>query len=251
MGLGTKDLIPHPRSLIGFTEDTILPKGYVELAFAFRDGLGRRSVPVKFLVVDCPSAYNAILGRQTLNDLGTAISTLHLAMKFSGDQGEVITIRSNKGEARECYKESLKISKTPNEESLPPTNRSFQRRDPPKESGVLMLNLDPRSDFEYQRPQPEGDMISVQIGSEPSKVMKLGATLTHELRNRFVNLLEKNVDLFAWSPSDMAGIHPDICCHKLALKPETTPVAHKKRRMGPERAEAIENVLEAGFIREV
>ena len=103
------------------------------------------------------------------------------AMKFSGNQGEVITIRGNKDEARECYKESLKISKTPSEESLPSTNRSFQRRDPPKESRVLMLNLYPRSDFEYQRPQPEEDLISVQIGGEPSKMMKLGATLPHEL----------------------------------------------------------------------
>jgi hypothetical protein len=88
-----------------------------------------------------------------------------------------------------------------------------------------MLNLDPRSDFEYQRPQPEGDLITVQIGGEPSKVMKLEAALSPELRSRFVNLLEKNVDLFAWSPSDMPGINPDICYHKLALKPGTTSVA--------------------------
>jgi hypothetical protein len=100
MGLGTKDLIPHPRSLIGFTRDTILPKGYVELACALGDGPGRRFVPVKFLVVDCPSSYNAILGWPTLNSLDVAISTLHLAMKFPGDHGEVITIRGNKDEAR-------------------------------------------------------------------------------------------------------------------------------------------------------
>ena len=118
-----------------------------------------------------------------------------------------------------------------------------------------MLNLDPRSDFEYQRPQPEGDLISVQIGSEASKTMKLGETLPHELRNRFIKLLERNIDLFAWSPSDMPGLDPDICCHKLALRKGAIPVAQKKRRMGPEKAEAIEKqvkeLLEACFIREV
>jgi hypothetical protein len=98
-------------------------------------------------------------------------------MKFPGDQGEIITVRGNKDEDRECYKESLKISKAPNEESLPSTNISFQRRDPPNESAVLMLNLDPRADFEYQRPQPEGDLITVQIDGEPSKVVKIGAPL--------------------------------------------------------------------------
>jgi hypothetical protein len=53
----------------------------------------------------------------------------------------------------------------------------------------------------------------------------------------------------------MPGINPDICCHKSALKPGTTPVAQKKRHMGPKRAEAIEKqvkeLLEAGFIKEV
>jgi hypothetical protein len=118
-----------------------------------------------------------------------------------------------------------------------------------------MLNLDPSADFEYQRPQPEGDLIMVQIGSESSKLVKIGDALPPELWSRFMDLLEKNVDLFAWSPSDMSGINPDICCHKLALKPGTTLVAQKKQRMGPERAEAIEKqvkeLLEAGFIREV
>jgi hypothetical protein len=55
-GLGTKDLVPHPKSLISFTENAIFPKGYVKLACAFGSGPGRRSIPVKFLVVDCPSA---------------------------------------------------------------------------------------------------------------------------------------------------------------------------------------------------
>jgi hypothetical protein len=53
--------------------DTIFPKGYVKLKVTF-SGRGRsRSVEVKFLVIDCPSAYNAILGRPTLNALGAMV----------------------------------------------------------------------------------------------------------------------------------------------------------------------------------
>jgi hypothetical protein len=37
---------------------------------------------VKFLVVDRPSAYNAILGRAALNELEAITSTAHLKMKF-------------------------------------------------------------------------------------------------------------------------------------------------------------------------
>jgi hypothetical protein len=48
--LHTKDLIPHPKILIGFTGDTIIPKGYVEFTCAFGDKPGCRIFPVKFLL---------------------------------------------------------------------------------------------------------------------------------------------------------------------------------------------------------
>jgi hypothetical protein len=163
--------------------------------------------------------------------IGAVVSTVHLAMKFPGCQGDVITIRGNKDETRECYMESLKISKALNGADLSSDNRCFQPRDPPKDSAVLMLNLDPMADFEYQRPQPEGDLITVQIGDQRSKVVMIGAALHPELRSRFIAILGKNVDLFAWSPYDMPGINPAIYCDKLALKPGTTPIAQKKRRI--------------------
>jgi hypothetical protein len=69
LGLTKKDMIVHKGNLIGFTRDTISPKGYVKLKVTFSGRGGGRSVEVKFLVIDCPSAYNAILGRPTLNTL--------------------------------------------------------------------------------------------------------------------------------------------------------------------------------------
>jgi hypothetical protein len=69
LGLLEKDLIPHKGNLIGFTGDTISPKGYIKMKVIFSGWGGSRSVEVKFLVVDCPSAYNAILGRPVLNAL--------------------------------------------------------------------------------------------------------------------------------------------------------------------------------------
>jgi len=66
---------------------------------------------VKFLVVDCPSAYNLILGRLSLNKLGAVVSTLHMAMKFYAGDGKIITIWENGDEARNCYIQSLRIGK--------------------------------------------------------------------------------------------------------------------------------------------
>jgi hypothetical protein len=55
MVLGSKDLIPHKGSLIGFTGDAIVPKGYVDLKVFFGKKPCAKTVTIKFIVVDCPS----------------------------------------------------------------------------------------------------------------------------------------------------------------------------------------------------
>ena len=64
MGLGSKDLIPHKGSLIGLTGGTIIPKGYVDLKVNFGKKPNNKTIPARFIVVDCPSAYNQSLGDQ-------------------------------------------------------------------------------------------------------------------------------------------------------------------------------------------
>ena len=57
---------------------------------------------VNFLVVDCSSSYNAIIGRPTLNSWKAVTSTYHLSVKFLTEYG----IRQAQGDqlaARECY----------------------------------------------------------------------------------------------------------------------------------------------------
>jgi hypothetical protein len=93
LGLTEKDLIPHKGNLIGLTGDSISLKGYVKIKVTFSGCGGSRLVEVKFLVVECPSAYNAILGRPTLNALGAVVSTLHMEMKFPSDRDDIVTVR--------------------------------------------------------------------------------------------------------------------------------------------------------------
>ena len=55
-----------------------------------------------FLVVNCLSAYNAILGRSTLNSWKVVTSTYHLMIKFPTDYS-VGELRGNQVAVRECY----------------------------------------------------------------------------------------------------------------------------------------------------
>ena len=55
-----------------------------------------------FLVVDCPSSYNVIIGRPTLNRGKAATSTYYLKVKFPIDN-KVGEVRGDQILARECY----------------------------------------------------------------------------------------------------------------------------------------------------
>ncbi|CAL8996244.1 unnamed protein product, partial [Prunus brigantina] len=67
--------------------------------------------------------------------------------------------------------------------------------------------------------------------------------------------LQNNRDMFAWSPSDMPDIDPNIICHRLHVNPACKPVAQKRRNFAPERVAIIEaeidKLLAAGFIEKV
>ena len=82
----------------------------------------------------------------------------------------------------------------------------------------------------------------------------VGSTLNEEERKEMVDFLRKNVDVFAWKPSDMPGIDAEVMCHKLHIDKDFKPVKHKPRRAAPDKAKAVEEevqkLLKAGAIRE-
>ena len=68
-------------------------------------------------------------------------------------------------------------------------------------------------------------------------------------------MIERHLDAFAWSASDMPGIDPDCLCHRLAKDPQVRPVRQRRRKFNEERRQAIrdetQKLLVAGHIREV
>ncbi|RRT66475.1 hypothetical protein B296_00014700 [Ensete ventricosum] len=65
-----------------FTGDSISPAGKVVLLVTIGEELRSKILLVSFIVVALPSAYNAIIGRPTLNKLRVVVSTYHRIMKF-------------------------------------------------------------------------------------------------------------------------------------------------------------------------
>ena len=73
--------------LVGFGGTRVLPLGAVTLSIMVGDYPQQITKDVTFLVFDCSFAYNAILGRPTLNSWKAVTSTYHLMIKFPTNYG--------------------------------------------------------------------------------------------------------------------------------------------------------------------
>ncbi|KAJ9542457.1 hypothetical protein OSB04_028963 [Centaurea solstitialis] len=103
MGIDRSNIVRRTTTLIGFNGDATSTLGEIILP-VFAKGINKQT---KFNVIDCPSAYNAILGRPWIHDMKAVPSTYHQKIKFPSPWG-VQEIVSEKKIARECYKITMK-----------------------------------------------------------------------------------------------------------------------------------------------
>uniref|UniRef100_A0A2N9F1K7 Uncharacterized protein n=1 Tax=Fagus sylvatica TaxID=28930 RepID=A0A2N9F1K7_FAGSY len=228
MQLDKDKLRPMDAPLVGFTGDKVCPVGIVTLPITVGTHPKTVSKTVDFLVVNCPSAYNAIIGQPTLNRLRAVTSTYHLLLKFPTEHG-IGEVRGDQIAARECYLASL--------------GSGGQNQTMTIEEQKILV-----------KPSGELDTIELEDG-RPERTTKIGADLPPKMKESLVQFLKDNKDVFAWSHEDMPGINPSIISHKLNVDPSLRPIKQKRRVFAPERNNAImeevDKLLAANFIREV
>ena len=95
-------LRPFDSPLVNFSGDRVYPKGRVTLTVTVGTYLKQLTRQLDFLVVDCPSSYDVIIGRPTLNCWKSATSTYCLKVKFPIENG-VGEVKGDQVLARECY----------------------------------------------------------------------------------------------------------------------------------------------------
>ncbi|GFY92627.1 arginase [Actinidia rufa] len=84
MKIGLDKLHPFHTPLIGFGGNTTHPLGWINLPITLGTEPHHTTVWQDFIVVDCPSPYNAILGRPTLGGIKAITSTYHLKSDILG-----------------------------------------------------------------------------------------------------------------------------------------------------------------------
>ncbi|XP_031268526.1 uncharacterized protein LOC116127002 [Pistacia vera] len=97
MGLEETNINRRPTLLQKYTiGEIVLP--------IYAGGVNKQTV---FLVIDCPSPYNAILGRPWIHDMRAVPSTFHQTIRFPTKWG-VREIKGDPKASRDCYKNAFK-----------------------------------------------------------------------------------------------------------------------------------------------
>ena len=88
--------------LVGFGGTKVQPLGTISLSVVVGAYPRQITEDMNFLVVDCSSSDNAIIGRPTLNSWKAITSTYHLSVKFPIEHG-IGQAQGDQLAARECY----------------------------------------------------------------------------------------------------------------------------------------------------
>ena len=102
MWIDKERLVPTNAPLDGFGGTKVYPLGAATLLVTIGDYPQQITWDVTFLIVDCSSVYNAIIGRPILNSWKAITSTYHLMIKFPIEY-EIGELRRDQVAVRECY----------------------------------------------------------------------------------------------------------------------------------------------------
>ncbi|KAL2226492.1 UNVERIFIED_CONTAM: hypothetical protein Sindi_2007900 [Sesamum indicum] len=161
MGLENARMEPVKTPLVSFGGSEVASLGTIELPVSMGDEPKRKTLMVKFLVVDTPFAYNVILGRPRLNSFRAVISTYHMKMKFPIEYG-IGEVSCDRKEAKRCYKLSLK-------------------RESEQKNRKIKEDAEPRP-YEAGHLKPSGEYKVVQlVPKEPDKTTRIGANMDREM----------------------------------------------------------------------
>ena len=80
---------------------------------------------------------------------------------------------------------------------------------------------------------------SILLGG-PDKNTYVSSFLSREEIERLRQVLLCNIDVFAWTHSDMTGISPVHASHKLNVTPFAKPIRQRVKRFHPDRHQVIQ-----------
>ena len=78
-------------------------------------------------------------------------------------------------------------------------------------------------------------------------MVKLSSELSREIKDKYIQLLKKNVDVFAWPYEDLKVYDTEVIQHIIPLKENEKPFRQKLRRLNPLLLPVIEMEIKKLF----
>lgn len=113
LGINDSQINRQLAPLLSFSGDLVQPISSVNLPIAFGVAPRKTMLYDQFLIVDCPMAYNVIIGRTALTGIKVHLSPHMLLMKFPTCYGTGV-IRGDQLRSRNCYATAVKLVATKN-----------------------------------------------------------------------------------------------------------------------------------------
>ena len=85
------------------------------------------------------------------------------------------------------------------------------------------------------------DLEKVVIGDDPKRFFQIGAQIPLLEKEQLVDLLRRNVDVFAWYAYEALGLDPKFICHHLNVNPSITPNRQPSWRPSREHIKAVKS----------
>ena len=85
------------------------------------------------------------------------------------------------------------------------------------------------------------DLDKVVIGDDPKRFFQVGAQLPLQEREQLVELLRRNLDMFAWDAYEALGLDPKFIFHHLNVNPLVTPKRQSLRHPSKEHVKAVKS----------
>ena len=85
------------------------------------------------------------------------------------------------------------------------------------------------------------------VTEEDLNIEKVSSRLPPEIEEKYIKLLKKNIDAFAWSYEDLKVYDIDVIRHTIPIKEDEKPFKQKLRRLNPLLLSVIEKEIKKLF----
>ncbi|KAL0435037.1 UNVERIFIED_CONTAM: Retrovirus-related Pol polyprotein from transposon [Sesamum radiatum] len=160
--------------------------------------------------------------------------------------GGVGEVQGDPLQSRRCYVEAIRKGQKRSVDDAPD-------QVPPSKKGRTPEGENSEETETPAKVQPAEELLNIEIIPEnPDKTTRIGSHLGEEAKKEITLCLQRNADIFAWTPQDLEGIDPQVIIYHLNIDPNYKPVKQKKNHFGPEKDKIIQaevnKLMAAGHI---